>query len=91
MATPTQLDAFIWVVVRHEIDYRGNLHEGASIVGETWVADQPRGATFERHVAFMRDGKPVVQAKTKWAILDRATLSLIRVPRDVTERFAPSG
>ena len=90
VATPEQAAAYVWVIVRHEIDYRGNLRLGDSIAGETWVADPPRGATFERRVAFMRDGRAIVEAKTRWAVLDRATLSLVRVPRDVSERFLPS-
>lgn len=90
LATPEQVAAYVWVIVRHEIDYRGNMREGESIVGETWVADPPRGATFERRVAFARDGKPIVEARTPWAVLDRATLTLMRVPRDVTARFLPS-
>ena len=90
VATPEQVDAYVWVIVRHEIDYRGNLREGETIAGETWVEDRPRGATFERHVAFVRNGKPIVQAKTRWAVLDRKTLSLVRVPPDVTARFLPA-
>lgn len=89
LATPEQVAAYVWVIVRHEIDYRGNLRLGESIAGETWVETPPRGATFERHVAFVRDGKRIVEARTRWAVLDRATGSLVRVPRDVTARFLP--
>ena len=89
-ATPEQIAAYYWVIVRHEIDYRGNLHVGDSVEGRTWIEDAPKGAKFDRHVAFVRDGKTLVSAKTTWAIIDRATQRLVRVPRDVVAQFLPT-
>ena len=89
-ATPEQVAAYYWVIVRHEIDYRGNLHVGESVEGRTWIEDAPKGAKFDRHVAFVRDGKTLVSAKTTWAIIDRATQRLVRVPRDVVAQFLPT-
>ena len=88
IATPEQAAAYVWVIIRHEIDYRGNLMEGESVTASTWVADGPQGAKWDRLVAFRKDGRLVVTAKTSWAILDRATSKLIRVPKDVVARFA---
>lgn len=86
-ATPDQAAAYVWVVVRHEIDYLGNLKEGEGVLARTWVADKAEGAKFDRHVEFTKDGRVIVRAKTTWAILDRAKLRPIRVPKDVVERF----
>jgi len=86
-ALPEHIAAYIWVVVRHEIDYRGNLKVGESIEGRTWIETPPTGAKFNRHVAFVRDGKTIVQAKTTWAIIDRTTQRILRVPKDVTAQF----
>ena len=88
-ALPEHIEAYIWVVVRHEIDYRGNLKVGESVEGQTWIEDAPKGAKFDRHVAFVQGGKTLVEAKTTWAIVDKATLRLLRVPKDVTARFWP--
>ena len=33
--------AYVWVVTRHEIDYRGNVVEGETVTGETWVPEGP--------------------------------------------------
>jgi acyl-CoA thioester hydrolase len=88
-ATPAQLDAYVWVVVRHEIDYLGNLKEGESVAARTWVADKAEGAKFDRYVEFSKDGRTIVRAKTTWAILDRVKLRPIRVPKDVVQRFGP--
>jgi acyl-CoA thioester hydrolase len=86
-ATPEQAAAYIWVVVRHEIDYIGNLKEGEGVAARTWVADAAKGAKFDRHVEFSKDGRVIVRALTTWAILDRAKLRPVRVPKDVVERF----
>ncbi len=88
-ATPDHIEKYIWVVVRHEIDYRGNLKPGESVEGRTWIECPPTGAKFDRHVAFVKDGRTLVQAKTTWAIIDRATQRILRVPKDVTARFLP--
>ncbi|NOT42913.1 MAG: acyl-CoA thioesterase, partial [Alphaproteobacteria bacterium] len=87
-ATPAQVAAYVWVVVRHEIDYLGNLNEGESLTGRTWVAGEAVGAKFDRYAEFAKDGRVTVRCQTTWAILDRATAKPIRVPKAVVERFA---
>ena len=44
--------AFIWVVTRHEIDYRGNVAAGETVRAETWV-DTRAGAAVRRKVRFL--------------------------------------
>ena len=87
VAPPDQQAAYVWVVTRHEIDYRGNLAAGESVTAETWVAS-PRGARFDRHVRFTGlDGRVKVEAVTTWALIDRATGRLLRVRPEIAERF----
>jgi len=81
-------DAYIWVVTRHEIDYRGNVSDGETVTAETWVQEPPRGARFDRHMRFTgADGKIRVEAKTTWALIERASGRLMRVPADVAAPF----
>jgi len=87
-ATPVQAAAYVWVVVRHEIDYMGNLGEGERVDARTWVAEEAVGAKFDRFVEFSKNGRVIVRARTTWAILARDSLRPIRVPKDVMERFA---
>lgn len=88
LATKAERESLIWVVTRHEIDYRGNVRAGETVTGETWVPDPPRGARFNRHVRFTgADGKVRVEAVTSWALLDRASGRLLRVPAALAERF----
>lgn len=88
LAAPEHVAAYIWVVVRHEIDYLGNVGPGEAVTARTWIEEPPRGARFDRHVAFSgADGKVRVRAKTTWAIVDRATGRILRVPKDVAAPF----
>lgn len=83
-------EAFFWVVIRHEIDYRGNIAEGASASGTTWIEGAPKGAKSVRAVEFKdAAGKPLVSARTTWAMLERATGRLARVRPHVLEPFQP--
>lgn len=80
--------AYVWVVTRHAIDYRGNVGAGETVTGETWVPDPPVGARFDRHVRFTgADGKVKVEAVTTWALIDRATGRLLRVRPEVAAGF----
>ena len=88
VAPPEHRDRYVWVVTRHEIDYRGNVHAGDTVTAETGVSEPPRGARFDRHMRFTdADGKEKVEAKTTWAIVDRASGRLLRVPAEVAEPF----
>lgn len=88
IAAPEHHHAYIWVITRHEIDYRGNVSAGETVTAETWVDEPPKGARFNRYMKFTgADGKVRVEAKTTWAILDRATGRLVRVPPEVAAPF----
>ena len=79
--------AYVWVVTRHEIDYRGNIGVGETAYAETFIPDPPKGA-FDRCVVF-RDaaGKVLVEARSTWALLDRASGRLLRVRPEVAAPF----
>lgn len=89
-ADPAHVDAYIWVVTRHEIDYRGNVALGERVTARTWIEKPPRGAQFDRRVEFVNaGGKVIVSANTTWALLDRASGRLMRVPAEVAAPFLP--
>lgn len=90
VASPEHQSAYIWVVTRHEIDYRGNIVAGESVTAETFIPEPPTGARFDRRVDFRNaGGKVIVSAKTTWAIIDRASGRILRVPKDVAAPFLP--
>ena len=87
-AAPAHVERFFWVVIRHEIDYRGNIASGEDALGTTWIEGNPKGAKSVRAVEFTdREGKPLVSARTTWAMLDRSTQRLARVRPEVLEPF----
>jgi len=87
VASPQDQAAYAWLVVRHEIDYRGNIREGESTTATTWVSP-PEGARFERRYEFRSDaGKLLVTARTQWAMLDIAAGRIMRVPAEVAAPF----
>lgn len=88
VASSDHVDRYVWVVTRHEIDYRGNVRAGEAVTAETWVADAPRGARFDRLMRFVgADGRVRVEARTTWALIERESGRLMRVPADVAAPF----
>ena len=88
VADPAHQDDYVWVVVRHEIDYLRAVVEGDTVTGRTWVGEAPKGAKFDRHMEFVGDdGKVRVKAVTTWAIIDKAAGRPIRVPAEVVAPF----
>ena len=84
--------AYIWVVTRHEIDYRGNVGPGETVTAETFIPAEPKGAQFDRCVTFTdQSGKVLVKARSTWALIDKASGRLLRVRDDVAAPFRPFG
>jgi acyl-CoA thioester hydrolase len=72
---PASLKAeVIWVVTRHEIDYKAPAFVGDELVARTWVGE-PSGATWERFIEIRRarDDKLLARGRSIYAALDRAT------------------
>lgn len=89
-AAPEHRDAYIWVVVRHEIDYLRPAAPQETVIGRTWVADGPKGARFDRHVEFLgMDGKPKLRARTTWAMLDRESGRPLRIRPEIAAPLLP--
>ena len=87
VAPPEHQAAHVWVVTRHEIDYRGNVRDRESVAGETWVGT-PKGARFDRHFRFVdADGQVKVEGVSVWALLDRATGRLLRIRPEFAAPF----
>ena len=91
-ALPEHQAKYVWVVTRHEIDYRGNIAEGESVTAETFIPEGPSGARFDRCVEFRNGaGKVIVSARSTWAMIDKASGRLCRVPPEVAAPFEPFG
>ncbi|MES2700767.1 MAG: acyl-CoA thioesterase [Pseudomonadota bacterium] len=85
---PAHVAAYAWVVTRHEIDYRGNVGLGEQVTALTEIREGPSGARFDRHFTFTNAaGKAIVKARTTWAMVDRQTGRVLRVPAEVAAPF----
>ncbi len=91
-ARPEDQAALVWVVVRHEIEYKRQAFLGDTLVAETWVGPASR-RTFERNTRITQaaDGKLCVEARTLWCPLDATTLRPTEPSAEVRERFAVPG
>lgn len=88
VAAPEHIAAYIWLVTRHEIDYRGNIAAGESVTGRTWIESLPKGAQFDRRVDFVDAAdKVIVRANTTWAMIDRESGRLARVRPEISAPF----
>jgi acyl-CoA thioester hydrolase len=83
------VERYVWVVLRHEADYRAALTLGDDVEVRTRVDDAPQGAAWARFVDIYKAGaeKPAVQIKSNWAMLDATTRRVKRVPPDLVARF----
>jgi acyl-CoA thioester hydrolase len=81
--------SYVWVVLRHEVDYRNALTLGDDVEVRTWVDKAPRGPAWARFVDVYKVGadRPAVQIKSNWCLLDAATRRVKRVPAELAARF----
>jgi acyl-CoA thioester hydrolase len=84
IASPELKAKFLWVVLRHEIDYRTPAFRQDEIIGTTWVGES-HGAKFERFVKLVRasDQKVLAESKTIWCMLDAKTMRPARITDDI--------
>ena len=89
IAPESEQKKLLWVVVRHEIDYKQLAFEGDIVVGRTWVGQASR-LKFERHTEFIRkrDRTVLARARTVWCPLDAATGKPVEVSAEVRALFA---
>ncbi len=79
----------VFVVRRHEVDYRAPVFLDEALVLSTKVVAW-RGASSVRETEIQRrsDGVVVCQAKTHWAFVDLQTGRPTRIPQAVQDAFA---
>ena len=88
-ATPEQQAEVLWVVTRHEIDYRQPAKLGDAVLARTWVGGA-QGRSFERFTEILRptDGRVFVRALTLWCPIDPVHFRPTRVSEGVRTRFS---
>ena len=79
---------YVWVVIRHEIDYVGQALLGDTITAKTWVG-KTAGLKSTRHVEFYRNNKLLVKAQTTFCLLHAKTFKPTRITDQILMMLAP--
>jgi acyl-CoA thioester hydrolase len=89
LAPEEEQSGLVWVVTRHEIDYKSAAVLGDEVSVRTWVGEA-EGLRFDRHTEVLRkaDGKLLARARTVWCPIDAKTGRPRRVSPTVRELFS---
>ena len=81
--------SLLWVVVRHEIDYKQAAYLNDAVIARTWVGTASR-IRFERHTELLRasDRSVLARARTVWCPLDAQTGKPVSVSDQVRAAFS---
>lgn len=83
LSTPEIRDQFVWVVLRHEINYLKSAKWGDELYAETWVGDTA-GFKSVRHVDILnKNGDLLVRAQTTWCMIDARQFKPARLTPEV--------
>ncbi|NVJ89521.1 MAG: acyl-CoA thioesterase [Flavobacteriaceae bacterium] len=80
---------YIWVVSRHEIDYKNEAVFGDEITAKTWVGET-KGVTSERFITFYKNDILLAKSKTIWVLLDAKTFKPTRIRENILKVLEPS-
>lgn len=89
LASAEAQQAVVWVVLRHEIDYKAPAVRDDTVRLRTWVGEASR-LTFERHteITRMTDGQLLAQALTLWCPISTKTGRPTRVTAELRAQFS---
>ncbi len=89
LASAETQSAIVWVVLRHEIDYKTPALADDEVLLRTWVGKASR-LTFERftEIRRARDQQLFAQARTLWCPINPATGRPTRVAPELCTQFS---
>lgn len=73
---------YVWVVLKHEIDYFGEAVLGDVLTLNTYVGESD-GVKSIRHVEILKNEKLLVRGKTTWCLIDIKTHKPKRIETDI--------
>ncbi|MFA5298934.1 MAG: thioesterase family protein [Lutibacter sp.] len=73
---------YVWVVLRHEIDYFSPAKLNDIITVITYIGDS-YGVKSERFVEIKKNDKILAKAKTIWCLLDKNTMKPVKFPSEI--------
>ncbi|GAB7256792.1 thioesterase family protein [uncultured Polaribacter sp.] len=82
------LPEYVWVVIKHEIEYLKQAVIGDVITVKTWVGET-KGFKSERLMEFYKNNMLLVKAKTVWGMLDAKSYKPSRIRENVLKVLQP--
>ena len=88
ITTKNQREKNVWIVIRHEIDYKAPAFIGDKLKLKTYVSEC-KGATCIREVEIInsKTSKILVKSKTNWCIINPKTKQPKRIPNELLNIF----
>lgn len=86
LATVEMKNKYIWMVLRHEIDYLDQAYVNDTITIYTWI-EASSGAKSERIVHIYCNDICLTKSKTSFCLIDKETLKPTRIPKDILALF----
>lgn len=85
-------NAYLWVALRHEIDYRDQVFEDETVEVRTWLG-AASGPRFARHIDIRKPGaaRPAAAVLTSWCLVDAETRKPRRVGTEILDPFGVPG
>jgi len=80
---------YVWVALRHEIDYLKPAFLNDTITIKTWVGET-QGVKSTRYVEIYSNTKLLAKTKTVWVMLDAKTMRPKRINADVLATLKPN-
>lgn len=80
---------FIWVVLRHEIDYKNQAKLNDVVTLKTWVGET-EGVKSIRHVEVYKENTLLISAKTTWCLLNSKTFRPTRITENILKLLSPA-
>ncbi len=77
---------YVWMVTRHEIDYKKQAFENEEVNISTWVGE-PTRISWERFTEIRRGEDLLVKARSVWCLIDRETFKPTRITSELKELF----
>lgn len=80
-------EKLMWLVVRHEIDYKKQGFENEEITATTWVGE-PTRISWERFTEIKRGEDLLVKAGSVWCLIDRKKSKPTRITAELKGLFS---
>lgn len=77
-------EKYVWVVLRHELEYLNEAVLGDELTLHTWIGES-KGVKSVRHVEISKGETKLLKAASTWCLIDAKTLRPTRIKNDILD------